>query len=110
MTTPEQKLDDAINFIVTSREQLKEGTVVSMDGFQDVVAELCVDLGKLPVGEMTRLSEKLNVFAEGLQALEDELKEQQDQVQNEIQNLALKQKALKSYESTSHSDKKEGDE
>lgn len=102
------KLDEALNFIETARAELEQGNVVVLDGFQDEIRELCVAMETLPVTDMQKYSEKLNMLGTNLQTLEEELKNQQGLVQSEIMELNHKQKALKSYETASYSDKKDG--
>jgi len=102
-----KKLDDAIEFIARSRQALEGGSVVVLDGFQNEVKDICTIIAALPMEEMLQYSSKLEKLMDNLGVLEKELREQQSLVQQEIFKLNRKQNALKSYQTVSHSHKKE---
>lgn len=107
MADAAQKLDEAISFIEKSRETLKGGEVVELEGFQHEVKNICDIIGGLPVGEMMQHKDKMQELSTLLIILESELRAQQSEVQQEIFKLNQKQKALHTYQQASHSDKKE---
>ncbi len=102
-----KKLDTAIEFLNQSRRELEAGKVVALEGFQNEVREICADIAALPNDIMLSYSPKIQQLSETLKILEQELREQQTSVQQQLFGLNRKQKALQSYETVSHSDKKQ---
>ena len=100
-------LDQALEFIAHSRSELKDGKVVVLEGLQLDIKKICEDISALPQDEMAKYSSILGELAEQLKTLEKELREQRMQVQQDIFGLNRKQKALQSYQTVSHSHKKE---
>ncbi len=106
MESAAKRIDDAINFLKNSTHELKEGRLVSLDAFQEQVRSICEDLSSVPSADKTVYAEKLQVLADFLRNFETDLRARQAEVNFELMNLNAKQKALKSYEATSHSIKK----
>lgn len=100
-----EKLDQSIDFLADARSELKEGKVVILEGFQNNVRDICEDIAALPKEEMLSYQAKLSELSDLLKILEKELRDQQTSVQQEIFSLNRKQKALKTYETVSHSHK-----
>ena len=103
--TPAEKLNSAIDFVAHSREELKKGQVVVLEGFQHDVKKICEEIAQLPQAEKIKFTPTLNELSKQLKVLEAELRNQQHGVQQEIFSLNRKHKALKSYQTVSHSHK-----
>lgn len=108
MGTAEQ-LDEAIDFINYSRDELSKGNVVVLEGFQERVKVICGEIANMPVNDMLQYAGKLQELSKLLQHFETDLRQQQALVQKEMVNLNQKQKALKTYETINSSDKKNSD-
>jgi hypothetical protein len=104
-----KKIDDAINFIHQVHEELKNGNMVVLEGFQDEIQAICTDIAKLPSTETAPYQDKLTALADGLQVLEVELRSKHAEVRYEIMELNKKQNALKSYQQTNYSTPAKGE-
>lgn len=107
------RIDQAIDFLKNSTQQLSDGRLVSLDAFQESVRSICDDVAKEPVADKEAYSAKLQVLADFLRDFEKDLCARQAEVNFELMNLNAKQKALKSYENVTHStpgSKKEEDD
>ena len=105
----EQKLDAAIQYLTAARIELQSEQVVVLEGFQHKVSEICTDIAALPLEDMRKYEKKLKELAESLRIFEEELRTQQSVVQQDIFALNRKQKGLQSYQTVSHSHKKDDD-
>ena len=105
-----RSLARAISFLKNSTHELKEGRLVSLDAFQQQVRSICEELSVVPASDKTMYSEKLQVLADFLRSFETDLRARQAEVNFELMSLNAKQKALKSYETATHSVKKKDDD
>ena len=110
MEAAAKRIEDAINFLKNSTHELKEGRMVSLDAFQDQVRGICVDLETVPAADKIVCAEKLQVLADFLKDFETDLRARQAELNFELMNLSANQKALKSYESVSHSVKRKDED
>ena len=100
-----EKLNQAVKFITRSREELQAGKVVVLEGFQEEVRKLCEDIAALSPQNMLEFAPQLQQLSDDLRIFEQELRSQQTLVQQDIFSLNRKQKALKTYQTVSHSHK-----
>lgn len=100
-----QKIEQAINFLKHSTQELKEGRLITLDAFQGQVRKICEELGEVAAEDKTFFASKLEELANILRDFEVDLRARQAEINYELMSLNAKQKALKSYENTSHSAK-----
>ncbi|PIR32097.1 MAG: hypothetical protein COV36_05275 [Alphaproteobacteria bacterium CG11_big_fil_rev_8_21_14_0_20_44_7] len=98
-----KRIDAAIEYLNKAHEESKKGIIINLDGFQDEVRDICVEVVKLPTEDAMLHAEKFQILSDKLSDFEVDLRQKQLEVQNDIQNLNTKKKALKSYNKVSHS-------
>ena len=101
-----RRIEQAINFLKSSTQELKDGRLVTLDDFQQQVREICEDLSTVATEDKAFFADKLQELANILRDFEVDLRARQAEINYELMSLNAKQKALKSYETANHSTKK----
>lgn len=100
-----RRIEQAISFLKSSTQELKEGRLVTLDAFQQQVRDICEELNTVANEDKAFFADKLQILAEILRDFEVDLRARQAEINFELMSLNAKQKALKLYEGANYSAK-----
>lgn len=98
-------VDDARSSLDNCFSEVKQGNLTDLGEFENIMAQLCEAIAKLPVDEIRQFEKPMRDISVNLQELSVILQKRRDELKDQMQGLSLQKRAQAAYKTSEKENK-----